>query len=65
MSLGRPRLPDDQRRTMTLKIRVTEDENNAIKVAGGSEWARGVLLRAAKRLAAANAIATLTKLAEK
>jgi len=46
---GRPPLPEDQRRTATLMIRLTAAERDVIKAAGGSEWARGVLLRAAKR----------------
>lgn len=46
---GRPPLPPEQRRNVTMKIRLTDTENEIIKAAGGSDWARGVLLRAAKR----------------
>jgi hypothetical protein len=46
---GRPPIPEDQRRSKTLMIRLTAAEAETLKAAGGSEWARGVLLRASKR----------------
>jgi len=46
---GRPPLPPEQRRTAILRVRLTEAEAKAVEGKGGVEWARAVLVRAAKR----------------
>lgn len=50
--MGRPPKPDEERKSYMLRIRMTEDQRKILNgVAGGniSDWARDVLLRAAKR----------------
>lgn len=55
MSVGRPPKPDSERLASTLRVRLTAADRAMIdQVAQGrgeevSEWARGVLLAAAKR----------------
>ncbi len=52
---GRPPLPDEERKAHTFRIRMTDadrDEINAAAESAGvpsSEWARDVLLRAARK----------------
>ena len=51
---GRPPKPDDERKSAQLRIRLTEEEREALDQAAGgktSTWARDVLLKAAKRKA--------------
>lgn len=52
---GRPPKPEDEKRTATLRIRLTQDELKIIEEASNSTktsaWARRVLLRSAKRKA--------------
>ena len=51
---GRPPKADDERKDNVLRIRMTQDEREAIDQAADgktSSWARDVLLRAAKRKA--------------
>lgn len=51
---GRPPKADDERKDNVLRIRMTQDEREALDLAADgktSSWARGVLLRAAKRKA--------------
>lgn len=55
--MGRPQLPDEDRRDKPLRIRLTDEErqllDDAAKAAGCSNtscWARETLERAAKRL---------------
>ncbi len=50
--MGRPVLPDEERRDSELRIRLTATERAELDRAAGkdtSTWARDVLLRAAKR----------------
>ena len=50
---GRPKKPDDEYRSDTLRIRLTESERGLLDEVGGgktSTWARTILLKAAKRL---------------
>jgi hypothetical protein len=50
--MGRPPLPDDERRAKPLRIRLSDPEREEIdKAAGGksSTWARQVLLREARK----------------
>ncbi len=50
--IGRPPKPDEERKSYMLRIRMTEEQRKSLDdVAGGniSDWARDVLLRAAKR----------------
>ena len=50
---GRPPKPEDERRSVGILIKLTEDERDLLHRAAGDEktltWARDVLLRAAKR----------------
>ena len=49
---GRPPKPPDERKDSELRIRLTADEREALDEAAGgktSTWARGILLKAAKR----------------
>jgi hypothetical protein len=46
---GRPPKPEAERRSVILRIRFTALEAEAIDAKGGSEWARGVLLRSTRR----------------
>lgn len=50
---GRPKLPDAERRGRFFTIRVRDDEYAELEAAAGdqrpSDWARDVLLRAARR----------------
>ena len=50
---GRPPKPEEERRTVGLLIKLTEAERDLLHQAAGDEktiaWARGTLLRAAKR----------------
>ena len=52
---GRPRLPDEEKRTRRLNIRVTQEEHDALVRAAGktrfrlSIWARRVLLKEAEK----------------
>ena len=50
---GRPPKPEDERRSVGILIKLTEDERDLLQRAAGDEktitWARDVLLRAAKR----------------
>ena len=50
---GRPPKPANERRSVGLLIKLTEDERNLLRRAAGDEktitWARNVLVRAAKR----------------
>lgn len=49
---GAPTKPPEERRSVLLPIRLTQAEKDAIDAASNgkaSTWARGVLLRAAKR----------------
>ena len=49
---GRPKLPDKIRRDYTLKVRLSDNERDAIESAAvgkTSVWAREVLLAAAKK----------------
>ena len=53
--MGRPRLPKGEKKGSTLSIRLTKEErktiNEAVKRAGAenaSDWARGLLLAAAR-----------------
>ena len=51
---GRPPKDDDERKENVLRIRMTQDERETLDMAADgktSTWARGVLLRAAKRKA--------------
>jgi hypothetical protein len=54
-TVGRPPLEDEDRRSAVLKIRLNEEELDALEAAAVkreqpvSTWARDVLLRAAKR----------------
>jgi hypothetical protein len=51
-SVGRPRLPDSEKRKPAFVMRLTDDELAKIRQAAGDNvegWARTVLLRAAKR----------------
>jgi hypothetical protein len=55
--MGRPPLPDDERRDAELRIRLTALERDELDKAAGTDtstWARLVLLRAAKREARQN-----------
>jgi len=50
--MGRPPLPDDERRAKPLRIRLSDPEREEIdRAAGGksSTWARQVLLKAARK----------------
>ena len=50
--VGRPKLPDSERRKPAFVMRLTDDELAKVKQAAGDNvegWAREVLLRAAKR----------------
>jgi len=50
--LGRPPKPDEERKSYMLRIRMTEEQREVLQEASGgnlSDWARDVLLRAAKR----------------
>jgi uncharacterized protein (DUF1778 family) len=53
--MGRPPLPEGERKAITFRIRMTESERQQIDRAAesengsSSEWARNVLLRAARR----------------
>ena len=52
LRMGRKPLPDNERREKPLRIRLSRDERAAVdKAAGGktSQWARNVLLKAARR----------------
>jgi hypothetical protein len=49
---GRPPKPEEEVKSYMLRIRMTEEQREVLKeVSGGniSDWARDVLLRAAKR----------------
>lgn len=49
---GRPPKPDEERKSFMLRIRMTEEQREVLAGAAGeniSDWARDVLLRAAKR----------------
>ena len=49
---GRPPKPDEERKSYMLRIRMTEDQKDELREAAGqniSDWARAILLRAAKR----------------
>jgi hypothetical protein len=51
--MGRPPKPAEERQTERLEIRMTAEERALIERAAGgntSSWARGVLVRAARRL---------------
>jgi uncharacterized protein (DUF1778 family) len=51
---GRPPKADEERKSAELRIRMTQEERELLDAAAGgktSTWARGVLLRAAKRKA--------------
>ena len=54
--MGRPPLPDDERKAHMFRIRMTQAERGEIDVTAqaqgepSSEWARGVLLKAARRI---------------
>jgi len=52
-----PKLPEDERRDVVVHVRMTRDERAQLEAAAPgrqfSEWARGALLRAAKRALAA------------
>jgi hypothetical protein len=51
--MGRPRLPDSEKRKPAFLIKLSDAEHELIKKAVGgkvSTWARETLLRAAKRL---------------
>ena len=59
--MGRKRLPDEDRRDKPLRIRLTDDERDAIDTAaelaghkGSSGWARETLLKAAEDQIAAS-----------
>lgn len=43
---GRPTLPADQRRTVTVKILLTETEAEKYEALGGRHWMRAALQRA-------------------
>ncbi len=54
--MGRPPLPDDERKAHMFRIRMTQAERDEIDAAAGtqgepssSEWARSVLLKSARR----------------
>jgi uncharacterized protein (DUF1778 family) len=50
--MGRPPLPEEDRRAKPLRIRLTDAEREEIDKAAGassSTWAREVLLRAARK----------------
>lgn len=50
--MGRPPKPDDERKSYMLRIRMTEEQKGTLREVAGeniSDWAREVLLRAAKR----------------
>jgi uncharacterized protein (DUF1778 family) len=50
--MGRKKLPDEERREKPLRIRLSVEERESLdKAAKGktSSWARGILLKAAKR----------------
>lgn len=49
---GRPKLPDSEKRKGQFLLKLTDDEMDLVRRAGGdnlSAWIRVVLLRAAKR----------------
>lgn len=49
---GRPPKSDEERKSYMLRIRMTEEQKELLKEVAGdniSDWARDVLLRAAKR----------------
>ena len=54
-TMGRPPLPDEQRKVHTFRIRMTDEDREQINRAAesqgeaASEWARQILLKAAKR----------------
>jgi len=43
---GRPALPDSERRTYTVRVRVTADEEAKYRAIGGDAWFRRSLKRA-------------------
>ena len=53
--MGRPPLPTEERKAHMLRIRMTDDDREQINQAAetegesASEWARQILLKAAKR----------------
>jgi hypothetical protein len=50
--IGRPPKPDEERKSYMLRIRMTEEQKDLLREVAGdniSDWARDVLLRAAKR----------------
>lgn len=50
--IGRPPKPDEERKSYMLRIRMTEEQKEVLREVAGdniSDWAREVLLRAAKR----------------
>lgn len=49
---GRPPKPAEERKSYMLRIRMTEEQRDVLREVAGeniSDWARDVLLRAAKR----------------
>ena len=60
---GRPPKPEDEKRTATLRIRLTQDEMKIIEQASNgtktSAWARSAILRSARRKATTIRVAWL------
>lgn len=48
--MGRPKLPDDERRDLLIKMRATPREVEQYEALGGADWLRQALKRAFSRL---------------